>query len=467
MLREAQIPLVLWISAAALVHVGGGQGVKKISDVVAESKELLAYSRAVRTVVRPKEIRIELEPEAVEDPSLVNPTDPVVAISAPEPELARAEPEPVAALPEPVVEEQPKPEVPKPEAEEPPAPEPAPTDKPQLLQLPPPDARIAVKQHVAKDQPDNPNAPRIADDANHTDEETMARIRAYDQDSPNPSPGTANPGPGAEPGNASVNQTGFATASERPGETRPGADQGDDKPRPPPAPAERPPALPAGQQSPGGGRPAQLPRPGEQGREGRAASGSSGVDAITGADGDYSLDPSTGGETSAQTGRTGRAPMIAVPGRPGPLGLGQPGPYNLPLTGVADAIGHEHLEHEREQARNARLSRHRGAFSGMDFQAYRAAIENYDPSVKPGNQTSLNAARVPFARYINAAHNRIHPIFADGFLGSLDKLPRGDKLNEKLVTHLEVVLDATRGTIVRRGITKPSGVTAFDVAALK
>ena len=51
---------------------------------------------------------------------------------------------------------------------------------------------------------------------------------------------------------------------------------------------------------------------------------------------------------------------------------------------------------------------------------YRAAIENYDPSVKLGNQTALNAARVPFASYVNRMHNRIHPIFADGFLGSLN-----------------------------------------------
>ena len=43
--------------------------------------------------------------------------------------------------------------------------------------------------------------------------------------------------------------------------------------------------------------------------------------------------------------------------------------------------------------------------------------------MKPGNQTALNTAAVPFASYLNGMHNRIHPIFADSFLGSLDGLP--------------------------------------------
>ncbi len=51
------------------------------------------------------------------------------------------------------------------------------------------DHRIAVRQNVAKDQPDNPTANRLADQANHTNEETVARIRAHDQDDPNPNPG--------------------------------------------------------------------------------------------------------------------------------------------------------------------------------------------------------------------------------------------------------------------------------------
>ena len=89
------------------------------------------------------------------------------------------------------------------------------------------------------------------------------------------------------------------------------------------------------------------------------------------------------------------------------------------------------------------------------------------PSVKPGNQTALNSARVPFAGYLNMVHNRLHPIFADGFLASLSELPASHPMNDQnLVTHLEIVLDKDEGRIQRMGVTKSSGVTAFDVSAL-
>jgi hypothetical protein len=73
---------------------------------------------------------------------------------------------------------------------------------------------------------------------------------------------------------------------------------------------------------------------------------------------------------------------------------------------------------------------------------------------------------VPFATYINTIHNRLHPIFAEEFLASLDGLPPSHSLNQELVTHVEIVLSKDEGRIVRMGITRASGVTAFDVVAL-
>jgi TonB family protein len=67
---------------------------------------------------------------------------------------------------------------------------------------------------------------------------------------------------------------------------------------------------------------------------------------------------------------------------------------------------------------------------------------------------------------LHAIHNRIHPIFAESFLGSLANLPPTHPLNDlKMTTHLEIILSA-RGEVVRMGIVKTSGVTAFDIAAL-
>jgi hypothetical protein len=94
-------------------------------------------------------------------------------------------------------------------------------------------------------------------------------------------------------------------------------------------------------------------------------------------------------------------------------------------------------------------------------------VEGYTPSVKLGNTTALNAARVPFATYLVAMHNRIHPIFTDQFIASLASLPAGHPLNGALATSLEIVIDGATGKIVRMGVTKPSGVTSFDVSALE
>jgi TonB family protein len=88
--------------------------------------------------------------------------------------------------------------------------------------------------------------------------------------------------------------------------------------------------------------------------------------------------------------------------------------------------------------------------------------------VKPGNQTALNTARVPFATYLNQIHNRLHPLFADSFLASLDHLPADSPLNRAdMKTNLEIIIDRDEGKIVKMGITRSSGSTMFDVAALE
>jgi TonB family protein len=153
------------------------------------------------------------------------------------------------------------------------------------------------------------------------------------------------------------------------------------------------------------------------------------------------------------------------------LGLGgQPGPgqvnLNLSHTGVVAAVGADQLRKEREADGERRKSEHRGSWVASSFERWRNAIENYVSSVKPGNQTALNTAAVPFATYLNTIHNRIHPLFADSFLGSLGGLPTGHPLNEpKLKTRLEIVVSKD-GHVVKMGVVRTSGITAFDIAAL-
>jgi hypothetical protein len=469
MLREARTPLLLWISTAGMVHVVGGESAARVAQVVNERREIVAFSRAVRSVLRPSETTVEIDALPIPDKEEEPPPSEAPTESHGTAELL-AKPSTVLAVPPPPIE---LPSV----VEQPPKPEPAkPVEKPpetvakapaQELTLPKLDGRLAVKQHVQKGQEDNPTAPRIADDSNRTEDERMARIRSYDQDSPNPTPGQPIAGKDKEPGNSQNEQPGFANPSDEPGEARSGAKEGSDRPAPPGAPREAPlrtaPERPATQQ-PTSGQPERAATPGQEGRPGGSGPNAAGA---VGSSAEYSLDPSGGDERPRRPAQPARAGTAGVAGIPGTLGFGLPGPYNLSMPGLIDAIDTAELERERERAHAARMSKHRGSFAGADFQQYRAAVENYDPSVKLGNQTSLNAARVPFASYINAIHNRIHPNFADGFLRSLDSLPRDDKLNQKLIAHVEIVLERQEGRVVRRGITKPSGVTAFDVAALK
>ncbi|EYF01943.1 TonB C-terminal domain-containing protein [Chondromyces apiculatus] len=85
------------------------------------------------------------------------------------------------------------------------------------------------------------------------------------------------------------------------------------------------------------------------------------------------------------------------------------------------------------------------------------------PTAEPHDQ----AARLAQAAYLNKVHARIHPIFADQYLSSLDKLPASHLLNNMdLATHLEIVVTRDSGKLVRIGVTKASGVTTFDVATI-
>jgi TonB family protein len=93
-------------------------------------------------------------------------------------------------------------------------------------------------------------------------------------------------------------------------------------------------------------------------------------------------------------------------------------------------------------------------------------MERYDSVVSRAGQRSRTASAVSFASYINQMHRRIHALFADQFLESLDELPCDHPMNdERLKVGLEMVLTPD-GHLKRIGIIQPSGETDFDIAAL-
>lgn len=478
MSREQQIPFVLWVCAALIAHVFWSGSAVVASKFLYQLNELRFFAQTVRHDVAgdgPIEVSLA-DTTAPEDPSVEPPpeTPPEVKVVDPEKQDPQKPPEeqkeakldpapqkdkPIVILPTP------------PEAAKPPPPPPV------------KDGRIAVKQHVKdKNQPDNPNARFVGDEANKVEEESVARATSHDQDNPNPTFGGQHTSPDKKPGNADRDKVG--SADDHPGDPDKAPGEGsktDNAALPAATPAKPgatvdpkappdPPATP-----PGNGRPYQPsnpPQPAPAPPQPAPEKGPSTPDALTSDKGNdrYSLDPRRR-MPPASSASPAQSPQAKTPGAPG-LGLGK-GPndrgvqLNLNQRDVVASVGVDELRRQRESDGERRRSQHRGTWQSSSFARWRPAIENYVSSVRPGNQTALNTARVPFANYLVAIHNRIHPVFADTFLESLDLLPTNHPLNDqKIVTWLEIVLDGQNGRIVRMGVTRTSGQTAFDIGAL-
>lgn len=493
MSRDAQIPILLWITAAIVVHMAGGEGAATVSRVYQDRANLRAIVHNVRSTFSKQ------GNDTIEVLAITEPTPPEEQVEPPkdtadgdQTDVDRMDADPSEKhdavkpkkAPEKKAEEK-KPEEKKPEEQKKPEPEKVVVVPPVVAPPPPPpppmapDHRLAIRQHADPNQADNPNANRIADEANHVAEETMAKIRAHDQDAQSPQIGSKqlSKGPDDKEGNADDDKEADSEQHQgdkdhAPGESDKKSTSAEhDAPKPPSDAkiaqrAEAPSTPGDGARGTGGKNTPNAPVPPAP-REGGA--GPSSPEVIAGTNGGYTVDPANpGGDGKGKTASRKRAGVAyQSPVNIGGFGYGKGGPLNLAQPTFEKAIGEKQLQAERMADGAARLSRHRGSAPQNKFGEYKAAIENYDPSVKPGNQTALNAARSVFATYLNTIHNRIHPIFADEFLSSLDAASKSNVMNKPdLWTRVEIVLSKDQGKIVRFGIVKPSGVTAFDIVAL-
>jgi hypothetical protein len=444
---------LLWISAAILAHLVSGGGAEHAARLIEEKGELRSFAHSVKERMQPPKV-IEVSFENVAPPSS---DDAAWAAPAPEPPKAKKREEKVHLA------EQPPPKKPEPKKQAlhlptmsiaPPAPPPPP---PPMQAL---DRRIAVQQHVTPNQADNPNARFVGDEANHVVDETVARITSHDRDDPNPAPGGQHTSPADNPGNSDHDKVG--DSDDHPGD-------------PTHAPGEKATELEFAHAEKAAAAPLAMnaaPRaPGERPEEPTRSAGRSAPEG-----GGYSLNPARSADEAFEPEpETDRTKLPVGPRSKSPatmLGLGggkTPSGVNLNLTerAAVAVIGEDQLSRERHADGERRRTAHRGSWKSSGLERWRAAIENYVSSVKPGNQTALNTARVPFATYLVAIHNRIHPIFADDFLGSLDGLPSTHPMNAPHVAaSLEIILSRDDGHLVKMGVTKTSGITAFDIAAL-
>jgi TonB family protein len=476
--RDVSIPLALWICAAICAHFLFGTGGLVVAQVHDDRSELLRLSHAASTLAKREDQTFEV--------SLGEPG-----------EEAKEEAPPPPPPPPPAPDDKPKP---KPLVTEKPVEKPKPEEKKKeekvvviekkaetkpLPDEPMKDRRIAVRQHAKADQEDNPTAKFIADEANHVDNETRATQTSHDRDDADPNPAGSHKSSEQAPGDSDTTHIAESEAHKGEKNRAPG-EHGTDfdvvhepkipklEPQSNRTTAAAPPAQ-GGQRAPSNdsqASSAQAPQAQPQPTPGGATPPSPEV--VSAADGNWSFNPARPGGPQGSTPQpTAGSSMPSLPG--GKMwttpGLGQsaaPGSLNTNLNQVqvASIVGLDNLRKLREADGERRKSEHRGSWVASNFDRWRSAIENYVSSVKPGNQTSLNTARVPFASYLNGMHNRIHPIFADGFLESLDTLPPSHPMNDQhLVTRLEIVL-TKEGHLRRMGIVKTSGLTAFDIAAL-
>jgi TonB family protein len=487
-LRGVETPIILWICAALVAHFVFGGGTEEVSKQIGNVRADHRFLAALATKAREKakgadqtlEVAVVDEGTRPEEPE---PQEPPTPPKAPEKKKEEAK-----------VEEK-KPEPPKKPEEK--APEVKVVVKPEdpLKKLDEEqlraDKRIAVKQHAQEKQQDNPNAKFIGDQANHVEEETVATQTAHDQDDPNPTPGGHKPqGPQDKVGDSE--RTKIADSDEHKGEKEraPGEKGTEFEVQHDAKPIDKP-MGPVAVQQPQAAQ--DVPRVGGDGRAPAQVSKAEVPPQLApGAAPAQAPEVATSSGAGAWLYNQLKQPVPVVPGvgapipgttnqqtpilpnaatKPSMLGLGgKPGPgqVNLNLThaGIVAVVGSDQLRKEREADGERRKSEHRGSWQASSFEKWRNAIENYVSTVKPGNQTALNTAAVPFATYLNTIHNRIHPLFADSFLGSLDGLPKGHPMNDpKLKTNLEIVV-SREGRLVKMGVTRTSGITAFDIAAL-
>jgi hypothetical protein len=497
MRREANIPLFLWITTAVLVHLLWSGGADQGAKILEQRLDIQRFARAVQNHVRGVGAPVEVsllddekppdkevqpdEPDKTDDPKALpqknaDKDDPEAKKKPPLKELVKPadKPPPTPAQPLKKPEEK-KPDEQKVEAK--------PVQPPELS-MP---KKIAVKQVVEDPkQPDNPNAAFIADQANHVLQETQARITSADQNDAKPTPGGEHTSPDKSPGDSDHSRV--LQAEEKPG-----------------AKDNAPSEVPASEAD----KLAMMrpPMASEAAHQQRSPEAHEADGARTGSDTSHTSAPAAEGQKAeAASKATEEAPEVmnsesghfTVPGprqalvdqaetrarkaHPLPrrrsagealLGFGSAGTTSngvnlnlMPRTAIA-AIGSDQLARERLVDGERRRTAHLGSWHPSDPSRWKSAIENYVPSVRPGNQTALNTARSAFAGYLNAIHNRIHPLFADTFLSSLDSLPASHPMNnEQLSTEVEIILDQESGNVVRMGVTKFSGITAFDIAAL-
>jgi hypothetical protein len=350
----------------------------------------------------------------------------------------------------------------------------------------------AVQQRSRNPEVEAPdNARFIARENSVVEEETVAELRNYQRDDVEQSPGEASEADAEDPGNDAEEE--IADARDMEGSDQRTATEEEARADRPREAAERP--LPnevargdtaregAAQMSNGDSTSSEGGERGGATARGGGETRERVVEIDDGA-GTFRItvrEPRPEGEgagdgggqlrSGSGTGETGRGERARAPGagRSGDRGRGrgtgrEGADLRVSWSMFEEVYTEEELREEREAWVEERQSRLRGSNRQEEWNRFRAAIENFVPNVRPGNQTALNAAASPFADYLAHVHRRIHRQFADNFLRGLPAGGTSPFADRSLNTKLEIILNRD-GTVHRIGVVKTSGFLAFDHGA--
>ncbi|MDW8281206.1 MAG: TonB family protein [Myxococcales bacterium] len=359
-----------------------------------------------------------------------------------DPEQA-AEQGPFAAAEEPETAEEPRPsrlaarerEKPPEPAERPARPQEPPAEPakqpPPLVVLPNAHLKM-VDQDQFPDEEDNPDARYLAQKNHRAERETRAEQSNLLRNQAGERASTQSERTVGDPGDR---ERKVAELSERPGDPKRLPVTQPEAPAPPPEEHHRPSALALRQAAPA----LEPLQPGG-----------------------LELERVEGGTLPA--GRDG-----VQPGRPGGSAPRTGGRVDLQLSheDYERIVGHDVAPPERQEALSQR-SQTPGRWDRLQqkLALMRASLENFTPSVRPGNQSELGTRRHPFAAFIARMHRQIHRFWGFGFLAELDRRSPAHPLNDmSLWTSLEITLRGD-GTVEKLVIERPSGHSTFDAAAM-
>ena len=130
----------------------------------------------------------------------------------------------------------------------------------------------------------------------------------------------------------------------------------------------------------------------------------------------------------------------------------------------AEVFGAEDASAREQAAREAR-EESLGGDHHAQWERTRAALENYDISVRPGAETNLNTRADVAASYLHHIHNKLHERWR-GYLASLDLIGGDPRL---LAPDFSVTLEyviRSDGHVHDVRIWRSSGVLAYDARAV-